>query len=148
MRQGQQRPTRRGRYVAVGAAAMVAGGLFMTAGASAQPAMKNKPVKVVIETVRGSFGEILTNKKHHTLYIESSGTCTGSCLTIWPPLLMPKGKTMPTGVSSGLGTTAFGSRLQVTYEGKPLYTFYQYTKTSTSGENVGGFVVAQVQSPG
>src|SRR5580704_17251093 len=102
MRQGQQRPTRRRRYLAVGAAAVMTGGVFMTAAASAQPATKNKPVKVVIETVRGSFGEILTNKKHHTLYIEPRGTCTGGCLAVWPPLLMPKGMTIPIGVFPGL----------------------------------------------
>jgi len=123
---------------------VVVGAMGATAGAFAAPAKADKPVKVVIETVRGTFGEILTTTKHHTLYIEPSGTCTGGCLTIWPPLLMPKGKTKPAGVASGLGTTALGTRLQVTYEGKPLYTFYQDTKTSTSGENVGGFVVAQV----
>jgi predicted lipoprotein with Yx(FWY)xxD motif len=126
---------------------MTVGGLFLTSTASAQTVGKGKtpkPTKVVKEVVRGSFGEILTNKMGHTLYIQPGGTCTGGCLTIWPPLLMPKGKTVPGGVASGLGTVSTGSGLQVTYNGMPLYTFYTDTKTSTSGENVGGFVVAQV----
>ena len=69
---------------------------------------KPKPTVVVAETTRPPFGEILTNKKSRTLYVLTAGnTCTGGCLKIWPPLLMPKGKTMPAG-ATGLGTTAFG----------------------------------------
>jgi predicted lipoprotein with Yx(FWY)xxD motif len=148
MRQGHGGANRGWRFLAAGATVVMVGGLLITTTASAQVASaKNKPVKMVKETVRSTFGEILTNQKMHTLYIEPGGTCTGSCLVIWPPLLMPKGKTMPAGVPSGLGTVAMGSRRQVTYEGMPLYTFYQDTKTSTSGENLGGFVVAQVSSP-
>jgi predicted lipoprotein with Yx(FWY)xxD motif len=126
------------------------GGLFLTTTASAQVMAKIKTPKattVVKEKTRGSFGEILTTKKGHTLYIEPSGTCTGGCLTIWPPLLMPTNKTVPGGISSGLGTVSTPAGLQVTYNGMPLYTFYTDTKTSTSGENVGGFVVAQVSAP-
>jgi predicted lipoprotein with Yx(FWY)xxD motif len=129
----------------VAAAAMTVGGLFLTSTASAQTvgkSMNPKPTKVVKEVVRGSFGEILTNKLGHTLYIQPGGTCTGGCLTVWPPLLMPKGKTVPGGVAGGLGTVSTGSGLQVTYNGMPLYTFASDTKTSTSG-----FVVAQVSAP-
>jgi predicted lipoprotein with Yx(FWY)xxD motif len=124
------------------------GGLLISSTASAQvQAKKSKTATVVNETVRGSFGEILTTTGGLTLYIQTTGTCTGSCLTIWPPLLMPKHKTKPLGVSSGLGTAKLKSRRQVTYEGKRLYTFYTDSGTSTNGENVGGFVVAQVSSP-
>lgn len=59
---------------------------------------------------------------------------------------MGKGKTMPAG-ASGLGTAAKGSRLQVTYHGTPLFTFYTDNKASTNGEGEGGFVVAQLSSP-
>jgi predicted lipoprotein with Yx(FWY)xxD motif len=123
-------------------AVMTVGGLLATSAASARP--EAGKTKVVKETVRGSFGEILTDTKGLTLYIEPSGTCTGGCLTIWPPLLMPEGTTTPGGISSGLGTAKRGARLQVTYEGKRLYTFYEDRGTSTKGEGVGGFIVAQV----
>jgi predicted lipoprotein with Yx(FWY)xxD motif len=132
--------------MAAATAVMTVGGLVVTSAASAQ-VEGQKTTKVVKETVRGTFGEILTNTKGLTLYIEPTGTCTGGCLTIWPPLLMPKGKTMPGGIATGLGTVKKGKRLQVTYEGKRLYTFYEDSGTSTLGENVGGFVVAQVSAP-
>jgi predicted lipoprotein with Yx(FWY)xxD motif len=141
---------RRWSGLAAVATVTMVGGLVLSSTASAQVVGKSKtpkPTKVVKEVVRGTFGEILTNKKGHTLYIQPGGSCTGGCLTIWPPLFMPKGKTVPGGVSSGLGTVSTGSGLQVTYNGMPLYTFYTDTKTSTSGENVGGFVVAQVSAP-
>ena len=142
----RHRRVRRG-WTALMAATTVAalvGGSFLDSAASARAHKSPKPTKVVKEVVRGTFGEILTNKKGHTLYIDTSPPCTGGCLTIWPPLLMPKGKTVPGGVPSGLGTVSTSSGLQVTYGGMPLYTFYTDTKTSTNGENVGGFVVAQV----
>jgi hypothetical protein len=37
-----------------------------------------------------------------------------------------------------------GGRLQVTYNSKPLYTFYTDNAKSVNGQNVDGFVVAQV----
>jgi predicted lipoprotein with Yx(FWY)xxD motif len=133
----------------VGTVVMV-GGLVLTSTAWARGEQANKiqkPTKVVKEVVRGSFGQILTDKEGHTLYVEPGGTCTGSCLSVWPPLLMPRNKTIPGGVASGLGTVSTSAGLQVTYDAMPLYTFASDTKTSTSGENVGGFVVAQVSAP-
>jgi predicted lipoprotein with Yx(FWY)xxD motif len=106
-----------------------------------------KPTVVVAETTRAPFGEILTNKKSKTLYVLTAGnTCTGGCLKVWPPLLMPKGKTMPAG-ATGLGTTAFGAkRLQVTYNSNALYTFKGDSGKSANGNGEAGFVVAQVSS--
>lgn len=148
IRQGRRQANRGWRGLAVVTTTMTIGALFVTTTASAQvEAKKPKTATVVNETMRGSFGEILTTTTGLTLYIQQTGTCTGGCLTIWPPLLMPKGKTKPLGVSSGLGTAKQGHRRQVTYEGKRLYTFYTDSGTSTNGENVGGFVVAQVSAP-
>jgi predicted lipoprotein with Yx(FWY)xxD motif len=148
MRQGHGAAKRGWRVLAAGASVVMVGGLLISSTASAQvTAKKSKTATVVNETVRGSFGEILTTTSGLTLYIQTSGTCTGSCLTIWPPLLMPKHKTKPLGVSSGLGTAKLKSRRQVTYEGKRLYTFYTDSGTSTNGEGEGGFVVAQVSTP-
>jgi predicted lipoprotein with Yx(FWY)xxD motif len=147
--QEQRRGGRGRRVVAATAGAMVVGGLFVPAVASAHAGGATKApkaTKVVKEEMRSPYGEILTNLKSHALYIQTSGTCTGSCLTIWPPLLMPKHKTMPAG-ASGLGTVSTSAGLQVTYNSEPLYTFYTDTKKSVSGENQGGFVVAQVTAP-
>jgi predicted lipoprotein with Yx(FWY)xxD motif len=76
-------------------------------------------------------GTVLTTSAGLTLYdlpSESNGTitCTGSCAAAWPPLLVAGSKlpALPAGVS---GTIAKVTRpdggVQVTYNGKPLYTW-------------------------
>ncbi len=78
----------------------------------------------------------------------SPGGCTGSCLTVWPPLYVAKGKT-PTGVGvAGLGTASVmvgkKTTFQVTYMGKAIYTFVDDSGTSADGNGVGGFMLATV----
>lgn len=71
--------------------------------------------------------EVLTNKSGRTLYslsAEHGGTfiCTGSCLSIWHPLTVPTG-VRPLGPVR-LGTVSrSGIGTQVTYHGRPLYSF-------------------------
>ena len=66
----------------------------------------------------------------------SKTACTGKCLKVWPPVVLPSGVTTATagpGVdASKLGTVkdAAGD-LQITYGGKPLYWFY---KDKASGQ--------------
>src|SRR3954451_18883291 len=70
---------------------------------------------------------VLVNHAGFTLYSLSAEThgrfiCTGTCVSIWHPLVARKGQ-KPTG-HSGLGTIRRpGGQTQVTYKGKPLYTF-------------------------
>jgi predicted lipoprotein with Yx(FWY)xxD motif len=100
---------------------------------------------VVKVAARGSFGKILVTPKGRALYQKTSGRCTGSCLMIWPPLLLPKGATVPKGTTN-LGTATFtGGRLQVTYHKKRLFTFASDSGTNVTGNGVGGFVVANVR---
>ena len=83
---------------------------------------------------------VLVTQKGLTLYslsVERKGKfiCTDSgCLSFWHPLLVRKG-TIPTGVSH-LGTVrrpGSGSRVQVTFRGAPLYTFYLDRKRGDVG---------------
>lgn len=107
-------------------------------------ATRTESSAVVKQATRGSFGRILTTVGGRTLYIHPNGPCTGSCLTIWPPLLMPRGKTIPTG-SKGLRTVRLANgRLQVTYRHHRLYRFANDSGTSVNGNGVAGFVVAKV----
>jgi len=70
---------------------------------------------------------VLVNRAGRTLYSLSAETngrfiCTTGCVSTWHPLIAPRGK-KPTGASS-LGTIRRpGGQTQVTYKGKPLYTF-------------------------
>jgi predicted lipoprotein with Yx(FWY)xxD motif len=129
--------------LATATVAALVGGVFLAPTASAQALKKHKAAPVVKQVKRKPYGKILTTAKMLTLYVQPSGTCTGSCLDIWPPLLMPSGQTVPTG-APGLGTVSMSEGLQVTYHSLPLYTFYTDSGKSVNGENQGGFVVAQV----
>ena len=80
-----------------------------------------------------TLGEtILTNTKGRTLYSLSAETkgrfiCTASCLSIWHPLVVKAG-VKPTGPVK-LGTIERpDGRTQVTYKGRPLYSFGGDTK--------------------
>ena len=111
------------------------------ASAQAAPTVTKKATVVKIVT-RRHFGKILATIHGRALYIKPMGGCTGQCLAIWPPLLMPKGKTIPLGTRC-LGTKMRGSRLQVTYRGERLYKFASDSGRSVNGNNVGGFKVAK-----
>ena len=103
------------------------------------------PAKVAVKvvTVTG-FGTILESKKGLPLYVDTAPPCTAGCLVLWPPLLMPGRKTVPLGAAN-LGTTPFGTQLQVTYKGSPLYTFYTDSKRRPpGGQGFQSFFVATV----
>jgi predicted lipoprotein with Yx(FWY)xxD motif len=142
--------TRRGagRGIRTGLAAAALGLTMLTAGmgsaqASSQTTAATSAVVVKV-AVRGAFGKILTADNGHALYTHPGGPCTGSCLSVWPALLMPRGKTVPKGASC-LTTKKFtGARLQVAYNKQVLYTFVNDTATSVNGNGVGGFMVAKV----
>jgi predicted lipoprotein with Yx(FWY)xxD motif len=77
------------------------------------------------------LGEILVDSEGHPLYAFSGDgggtpTCEGACAKAWPPLLDETGEPQPSNgtAAARLGTVerADGST-QVTYAGRPLYTF-------------------------
>jgi predicted lipoprotein with Yx(FWY)xxD motif len=123
----------------------VAGVTAMVPVGAAQATTSTKQ-RVVEVVTRAPYGKMLATLKGASLYTNASG-CTGSCLSAWPPLLLGKGRTTPTG-EKGLGTVALtfkgASRLQVTFDGSPLYSFVGDSGTSVNGNGVAGFVVAKV----
>jgi predicted lipoprotein with Yx(FWY)xxD motif len=83
----------------------------------------------------------LTTTKGRTLYSLSAETggrfiCTGACLSTWHPLLVPAGA-KPTGPVA-LGTIERpDGRTQVTFKGRPLYSFSGDTKAGeANGEGI------------
>jgi len=105
---------------------------------------KSKSAVVVEVANRAPFGEVLATTTDLSLYTSPSA-CTGQCLVIWPPLLMPKGKKIPLGAAGlGLMRVKIGRHRveQVTENGSPLYTFYLDTGNAVQGQGVGGFSVA------
>jgi len=99
-------------------------------GAGPAPA-KGGRLKLKVERVGGK--RVLAAANGHTLYslsVEKKGkfVCTQSsgCLTLWKPLLVPSGGSVvgPANVKLGSIRRPEGSR-QVTYRGRPLYTFVE-----------------------
>ena len=132
------------------AALLVSGSAAATAGVTAAAQAQIRPTGsgpaavVVNAATRHGFGKILvTVNGGHSLYEHPHGSCAASCQSIWPPLLMPAGKTTPKGASC-LATAKLGTKLQVTYHGQRLYTFTGDSGHSVNGNGVAGFVVARV----
>lgn len=139
------------------AAALAAGGLgTLSAGAATHPARAahhtqagpatTRTARMVKIRNRMGIGRMLvTAGSGKALYILPHASCTAGCLTVWPRLVLPRGKTIPTGASC-LGTKPFGAhhRLQVTYHGKRLFLFDNDSGTSVNGDGVAGFAVAKV----
>jgi predicted lipoprotein with Yx(FWY)xxD motif len=112
----------------------LAGGTQTTGGA-----------KVNLATTK--FGRILVDSKGITLYdfVQDKGTtstCYGACAALWPPLIT-KGKPIagPGVRASLLGTTKRkDGKLEVTYNGHPLYYFVTDRKPGqTTGQGINQF---------
>jgi predicted lipoprotein with Yx(FWY)xxD motif len=110
------------------AGALAVAGCGTSAGSG--PAAGNAPATVSARDV-DNVGTTLVNSAGDTLYFadqESGGSiqCLGACLRFWLPLTVPAstGVTAGAGVNGHLATiTRPDGTVQVTYEGKPLYTF-------------------------
>jgi predicted lipoprotein with Yx(FWY)xxD motif len=89
--------------------------------------------KVAKEAESAALGKtILTTLKGRTLYSLSAETggrfiCTGSCLSAWRPLLVAK-TVQATGPVPLAQVERPDGRTQVTYKGRPLYSFSGDTK--------------------
>jgi predicted lipoprotein with Yx(FWY)xxD motif len=96
-------------------------------------------------------GKVLATSTGRTLYLythdgKNKSNCTGSCAQTWPPLMTAAKPVAGMGVHQALlGTTRRSNgKLQVTYNGHPLYKFVGDSGAGqTHGEGYGGswFVV-------
>jgi predicted lipoprotein with Yx(FWY)xxD motif len=111
------------------ALAVILAALLIPAAASARQAA----MVVAKKADNTTLGEtILTNTKGRTLYSLSAETkgkfiCTASCLSIWHPLVIKEG-VKPTGPAKLGAVERPDGRTQVTYKGRPLYSFGGDTK--------------------
>lgn len=139
--------------VAVGLLAAACSSTPQSSGASRPPAAtKAKTSAVVVKTASNArLGTILTNASGLTLYRLTTdhggqSTCTGACLTTWPPLLV-NADTTPE-LSGAPGTLSVDKQAngtdQVAYDGMLLYTYAgDSAPGQTNGQGLGGvwFVV-------
>jgi len=112
-----------------------------------------KTVKVSTAKVAG-VGTVLTTASGLTLYrftkdSQGTSTCTGTCATVWSPLLAPKGTHVsgPHGVK-GLSLLKVGNgHWQVAFDKLPLYRFEgDKKKGQAHGQNVEGMWFAVLKS--
>ncbi|HEY5836255.1 hypothetical protein [Streptomyces sp.] len=98
----------------------------------------------VITTHRtNTLGEVYADSTGHTAYTadqEAGGriTCTGGCLVVWHPVAGGGGSSAsPHAAHFGTVKRPDNGQIQVTYAGKPVYTFAQDGKPGdTNGDNV------------
>ena len=126
------------RTVLPGLAAAAAAGLLAacgsagTSGTGGKADLPGASHRAVVSARKlPGVGTVLVNRSGKTLYSprqEAHGKilCTGSCLTFWFPVPSGAGAApqAPSGVTGALGTIRRpDGRTQLTYNGKPLYTF-------------------------
>jgi predicted lipoprotein with Yx(FWY)xxD motif len=111
--------------------ATACGGSGSSASAAQTPTAPN-PAKTVSVVKVDGVGTVLVDAQGDALYSpaqEANGTisCTGACTSIWMPLTLASGQSTPTGTAgleSKLGVVQRpDGTTQVTFDGKPLYTF-------------------------
>jgi predicted lipoprotein with Yx(FWY)xxD motif len=130
--------------VAVAASAGIAALILVPAiGAAQAAAPAGKGATVVQMVNRSPVGNMLATTTGASLYTHPSGPCTGGCLSVWPALVMPAGKTKPKGAEC-LTTVSTAGGLQVSYHGQALYTFTGDSGSSLNGNGVGGFKAAKI----
>lgn len=108
---------------------------------------KSATTAAVIDTAKNaSIGTILVNADGKTVYtLTKDGAavpCTGACLTVWPPVLLPSGTESATGGNgvSDISAVTVSSGKQVTSKGLPLYTFANDTAAGDAkGDGLSSF---------
>ncbi len=139
----------------VGAACTTAPGAAVHSpyGSTGGARLSSAPVdRITVGAVAG-LGSVLVDGKGLTVYTFAAdhrgrpSTCVGLCAVAWPPLVLTAGTTAPIagpGVRPALLGTAprTDGKLQVTYDGWPLYTWPLDTRpgqaTGQALTNLGG----------
>ena len=115
------------------------GGYGGNAGTSPQT-----PSTTSVAAATSNLGTILTDAQGRTLYLftkdaSGSSSCTGTCLSVWPPADATGGAQAGSGVSASLLGTITGGA-QITYNGHPLYYYVGDNKRGdTNGQDLNQF---------
>ncbi|HUY61371.1 MAG TPA: hypothetical protein VMW49_05795 [Candidatus Dormibacteraeota bacterium] len=114
---------------ACGAPPPTQGGQHSSPSATATAGPPASPVGTVAVSVSGKVEPVLIDSAGRTLYYftpdtPTAATCTGSCITLWPPLLTTASSLLaPSGVTGALSVLHGANGAQVEYQGHPLYTY-------------------------
>jgi len=119
--------------------------LFAALAVVATSSATSSSTRVAMRTT--SLGHVLVGPNGHTLYMFGAdhtklSTCYGACAQNWPPLLAAGAPVAGAGVKASLLATTKrkDGKLQVTYNGHPVY-FFSFDKSagSTKGEGLHAF---------
>lgn len=123
------------------------GGAYGQSSESSAPSESAASGATTLMVADSTLGEIVVDADGKTLYMFDTDTqgsgessCTGTCLTNWPPLTTEGDAPAVQGVTGEVGTitTADGSQ-QVTLNGWPLYYFAgDAAAGDVNGQGVGG----------
>lgn len=100
-----------------------------------------------IATASTSLGTVVVDGNGMTAYfydedVKGSGksTCTGGCAAAWPAIESNAAAPSVSGVTGTVGTiTGVDGKLQVTVDGRPIYTYAADSKAGdVTGQGVGG----------
>ena len=125
---------------------LVAAAILVPQALSAQAAAP------VITVHSSQLGTVLATRGHLALYTwnkekDHKVRCTGACAKVWPPLTVPKGTKVAAHVAGAMGsfgtTTRPDGTTQVTWDGRPLYTFHGDTPTKILCNGVAGWFVVK-----
>jgi predicted lipoprotein with Yx(FWY)xxD motif len=123
---------------AAGLLSVAAVGLAACGGGNskADAASSGKAPAIAVNKISGQRVLALRGHSLYTPSQEKNGTitCTGGCTAIWAPVKASAGKNSKVGRLSSL--TRPGGRKQLTYRGRPLYTFTQEGKGKLTGDGI------------
>ena len=124
----------------LGVAALGLGACGGGGGSSADAASASAAKLVSAKAISGMT--VLVNSRGRAVYSpsqEKTGTikCTGSCTSVWPPVKAGSAKARRDSGVGHLGTvTRSNGRKQLTYKGRPLYTFKPEGAGKVTGDGV------------
>lgn len=123
------------------------GGAYGQSSESSSPAPSEESGATALTVADSDFGEIVVAPDGKTLYMfdkdtQGSGesSCSGDCLTNWPPFTVDGDAPAVDGVTGEVGTiTTAAGDTQVTLNGWPLYYFAgDAAEGDVNGQGVGG----------
>jgi predicted lipoprotein with Yx(FWY)xxD motif len=118
-----------------------------SAGSTSTGAASSAGSTVLASADKAKVGKVIVDAQGRTLYrftAEAQGVpvCTGACVGTWPPAIVSAASGLPKHVATVKRPD--GGKLQLTYDGHPLYRYAGDQSTAdANGEGVGGqwFVV-------
>lgn len=100
------------------------------------------PLTTVVTNDEGE--KLLANSSGNTLYVfdmdngKPTSVCNGDCAEVWPPYLLSGDEAA--GLKAPYAAVARNNKkLQLTYEGRPVYTYaFDRGEAADSGDGIGG----------